>query len=656
MSWGSKFFAFLVSFGFASRSIAAPEYEGYAFIYFTGDSGNSESIFIAASEGNDALSWTELNDGEPILTSTEGTTGLRDPFVIRSPEGDTYFLIATDLKVADSGWDGTTTHGSRYLEIWESPDLINWSEQRHVLLSPETAGNTWAPEATYDNSLGEYVVYWASAIFDEEDPEHTGSSYQRLLYVTTSDFLTFSEPAVWQDTGKSRIDTTVLEVDGTFHRFTKDDNARGTGCTDIIHESSADLLAPYEDWDVLATCIGRNAGLDAIEGPLIFKSNPGDVNGQKYYLFVDEYSGRGYLPLETEDISAPDWQLSSSYNLPSSPRHGTVVPVSSDELSAIRNAYQKRKRSTEQQKRDSPVLPGLYADPNIAVFNCNYYIYATTDGYDGWGGKDFYVWKSPDLVSWTRADEPFLTLDGESGNVPWADGNAWAPTIIEREGKYYFYFSGNEPSSGEKMMGVAVADSPDGPFTAEEEPMIRNDEDVSTNQAIDPAAYYDPVSGKYFFFWGNGSPLYAELNDDMISIDWDTAAEISGLENFTEGIFVNHRDGLYHLTYSSGGTGDENYRVSYATATDIDGPWTYQGVILQKDPSNGILATGHSSIVNVPGTDDWYIAYHRFAIPDGDGNNRETTIDRVTFNNDTGLINEITPTLESVEGEVIPGC
>ena len=114
----------------------------------------------------------------------------------------------------------------------------------------------------------------------------------------------------------------------------------------------------------------------------------------------------------------------------------------------------------------SPVLPGLYADPNIAEFDGTYYIYATTDGFAGWGGKEFYVWKSTDLVDWERSEQPFLTLDGANGNVPWATGNAWAPTIIERDGKYYFYFSGHNAALNRKTIGVAVADSPEGPFTA----------------------------------------------------------------------------------------------------------------------------------------------------------------------------------------------
>ncbi len=117
-------------------------------------------------------------------------------------------------------------------------------------------------------------------------------------------------------------------------------------------------------------------------------------------------------------------------------------------------------------------------------------------------------------------------------------------------------------------------------------------------------------------------------------------------------MFFNYRNGLYHLTYSIDDTGSENYRVGYATATSMNGPWTYRGVILEKDLSLGIKGTGHSSIINVPGTDDWYIAYHRFAIPGGNGNNRETTIDRIEFGAD-GLMQKVTPTLESVSAQLI---
>jgi beta-xylosidase len=139
----------------------------------------------------------------------------------------------------------------------------------------------------------------------------------------------------------------------------------------------------------------------------------------------------------------------------------------------------------------------------------------------------------------------------------------------------------------------------------------------------------------------------------MLSLKNGTTRVITGLPEFREGIFMNYRKGLFHLTYSIDDTGSENYRVGYATSTSVHGPWTYHGIILQKNPSLGILATGHSSIINVPNTDDWYMAYHRFAIPNGNGTNRETTIDRVYFD-DQGLIKPVVPTLESVPPETIP--
>jgi beta-xylosidase len=640
------------------QAVELEPFEGYAFTYFTNNTLAGEKIYLAASEGNDALKWRELNNRQPILASTQGTKGLRDPFVIRSPEGDRFFLLATDLSIGSgTSWSDAVRKGSLYLEIWESSDLKTWSQQRHVKVSPPTAGNTWAPEAYYDTDLGAYVVFWASSLYDESDTERTGQTYHRMLYVTTRDFVTFSEPKVWQDAGMSRIDTTVIQEADTFYRFTKDEGGTGTGCTDIIQERSDSLLAPVAAWTQVVACIGRNAGTSSVEGPTVFKANPGDIHGEKYYLFVDEYTGRGYIPLETEDISKPNWKVSSSYKLPTSPRHGTVVPVTARELAGLTAAAKRSVLPRLGAKTGSPVLPGLYADPNIAVFGDNYYIYATTDGFPGWGGNVFYVWKSPDLVSWTRSAEPFLTLNGTSGNVPWATGNAWAPTIIERDSKYYFYFSGNNPEYNRKTIGVAVADTPEGPFTAQPTAMILNDGDVTTGQAIDPAVFEDPTTGKYYIFWGNGGSditpaLYAELTDDMLSLKSGTTRSIGGLPDFREGIFMNYRKGRFHLTYSIDDTGSENYRVGYATSTSVHGPWTYHGLILQKDASLGILATGHSSIINVPNTDDWYIAYHRFAIPNGSGTNREVTIDRLYFD-DQGLMKPVVPTLESVPAQPI---
>jgi beta-xylosidase len=124
------------------------------------------------------------------------------------------------------------------------------------------------------------------------------------------------------------------------------------------------------------------------------------------------------------------------------------------------------------------------------------------------------------------------------------------------------------------------------------------------------------------------------------------------LTDFREGLFINYRQGLFHITYSIDDTRSEDYRVGYATSTSVHGPWEYRGVVLEKDVEKGILGTGHSSIVQVPGTDDWYMAYHRFQIPGGNGTMRETTIDKVFFDEE-GIMKPVVPTLESVGPEVI---
>lgn len=156
-----------------------------------------------------------------------------------------------------------------------------------------------------------------------------------MLYATTKGFVTFSDTQVWQDGGMSLIDLTVIQEGGTFYRFTKDEGASGTGCSDIVQQHSSLLRATLESWTRDAACIGRNAGSASIEGPTVFTSNPGDVNGEKSYLFVDGYTGLGYIPLETADISKISWKVSASYILPASTRHGTVIPITATELASL---------------------------------------------------------------------------------------------------------------------------------------------------------------------------------------------------------------------------------------------------------------------------------------------------------------------------------
>jgi hypothetical protein len=320
---------------------AAADYEGYAFLYFK---NNDEKLYLAISNGNNILSFTEVNDGKPILTSTQGDKGLRDPYIIRSKEGDKFFILATDLCIlCGTGWGEAGRWGSRYLEIWETPDLINFSHQQHTLVSPKEYGMSWAPEAIYDSDADNYLVHWSSAIYNEtENPGREEAEYIRVVYATTEDFKTFSEPTVWEDyPPEGRIDVSVYrDNDGTYYRFTK---GVIDGCSDFLQESSPSLTAKQEDWSLIKSCIGKDLGTSDLEGPIILKTNPGDVNGERYVLLgdmiIDSSNNRGYVPLETDDLSSGVWRLGDTNSYPFHPRHGYVTPLTGDEMEALRAAY-----------------------------------------------------------------------------------------------------------------------------------------------------------------------------------------------------------------------------------------------------------------------------------------------------------------------------
>lgn len=346
--------------------------EAYVWTFFTGEGQGAERVSIAASKGNDALSWNTLNNGEPLFTSTVGTQGLRDPFIVRSPEGDRFYMIATDLKVAGLAGGFTTAQisGSKYIEVWESDDLVNWSEQRHVKVSTDFAGNTWAPEAYWDEELDTFVVFWASNLYPTTNAaDRTAVTYNRMMYATTDDFVTFSEAKVWSDVrrgnGLGLIDSTVARVGDTFYRFTKDEASMT-----IRQEKSTNLLATItgtlpsasgaaDQWTLVKERIasglpnGEPGGTyTSGEGPSIFPANDGDVNNLDWFLFIDQPNYHGgpnyYIPFGSNDITNGDsWQPLGAKlraNLPQNadggkPRHGTVIPVTRAEYQRVLEAY-----------------------------------------------------------------------------------------------------------------------------------------------------------------------------------------------------------------------------------------------------------------------------------------------------------------------------
>ena len=299
----------------------------------------------------------------------------------------------------------------------------------------------------------------------------------------------------------------------------------------------------------------------------------------------------------------------------------------------------------------NPVLKGRFADPEILYSHKThkFYIYPTTDGFTNWTGDVFHCFSSEDLRIWT--DEGII-IDLKK-DVAWADSRAWAPCIEEKKladgsYKYYYYFT------AETKIGVAVADDPTGPFKAMDKPLIaERPATADGGQCIDPDVFTDPVSGKTYLYWGNHFMAVSELEPSMIAIKPGTTKElIHSSKLYREGTYVFYRKGKYYFMWSQDDTRSPNYCVRYVKSdspTEIPDPETSK-VVLRKDAEHSIYGTGHHSVLNIPGTDIWYIVYHRFYWPDGvtmgreAGYNREVCIDRLYFD-ENGDILPVVPTI-----------
>ena len=308
----------------------------------------------------------------------------------------------------------------------------------------------------------------------------------------------------------------------------------------------------------------------------------------------------------------------------------------------------------------NPVLPGRFADPDMLIHEDRYYLYCTTDGYPSWAGTKFQVWSSEDMLDWTNHGviiDHAANANYDRGDgfmvcaVPWARDSAWAPAIIEKNGKFYLYFSGHWNSSGVKEITVAWADHPAGPFQTLPTPMLTlamcRAQGISMGQVIDPQIYTEKETGKSYMLFGNGNAAIVELGEDMISWVPGTMRNIAGATDFREAIMVNKIDGMYHFTWSCDDTGSENYHVKYGVSTNLYGPITYKGILLQKDNRYDIKGSAHHEILEHP-NGKFYIIYHRFWTPlgqyrtGGAGNHRETCIDELVYRN--GAFQPVTPT------------
>lgn len=282
----------------------------------------------------------------------------------------------------------------------------------------------------------------------------------------------------------------------------------------------------------------------------------------------------------------------------------------------------------------NPLFEGWYADPEAIIYDDKYWIFPT---YSAEYEKQvfFDCFSSPDLINWTKHYKILDTTD-----VYWARRAMWAPGVIEKKGKYYLFFSANDVHKGEVGgIGVSVADRPEGPYKdLLGKPLIN--EIVNGSQPIDQFVFKDDDNNYYMYYGGWQHCNVVKLKDDFTGLlpfsDGVIFKEVTP-QGYVEGPVMFKRESKYYFMWSEGGWGGPDYRVAYSIADNPFGPFKRFGIILQQD-SDVATGAGHHSVINIPGTDDWYIVYHRRPLTETSANSRVTCIDRMLFDKDGSIL------------------
>lgn len=289
----------------------------------------------------------------------------------------------------------------------------------------------------------------------------------------------------------------------------------------------------------------------------------------------------------------------------------------------------------------NPVITDKYtADPAALVYQDTVYLYAGHDQAEP--GRGFYdlrewlVYSSTDMVNWTEHPVPLRADDFD-----WASGDAWASEVIHHNGKFYWYTTVTHATVHGKAIGVAVSDSPTGPFRdARGSALVTNDMttdvDISWDD-IDPTVFVDD-DGQAYLFWGNTQLYYARLKDNMIELEGEI--QTIDLPHFTEAPWIHKKNGYYYLSYAY----KFPEKTAYAMSKNIEGPYHFKGIL---NEVAGNTNTNHQAIIDYKG--DSYFIYHNGSIPtEGGSYRRSVCIDYLYYNPD-GTMKRVVMTTEGVK-------
>lgn len=304
----------------------------YLFAHFKEkNTPDGEQVYFGISK--DGYNWEQVNDGNPILTSTLGEKGCRDIEIARLHTGG-FVIITTDLSIAYRmdeqyrvDWQKVNRTGSKCLRIWKTDDLVNFSEEKLIHMGRDDFGCLWAPEVFFDEENEEYLIHWGSTV--EED----NFSHMSIYCSTTKDFETFSKPKLYFTKDNEILDSHIVKVGDTYHLFYKNADKPPMN----MHATSKSLYGPYENDGKFQSLMEGLGNAGAYEAPTTLTLPDG-----RWCLLIDffgcEKEKMGYVPFISPEPGSNDFvRCDELFSFPYGFKHGGVIEITDEEYERLKN-------------------------------------------------------------------------------------------------------------------------------------------------------------------------------------------------------------------------------------------------------------------------------------------------------------------------------
>lgn len=305
--------------------------QAYLFVHFREKTTpDGEQVYFGLSK--DGFQWEEVNGANPVLWAYYGDKGVRD-FTITRCENGKFYIIATDLSLSygmrnqyHNSWEEIGRNGSKCFSVWESENLVDWSEQRLVRMGDEDFGCMWAPDILYDRENRDYLIHWSSS--------HKSNEYgpKGIYYSRTRDFQSYSVPQLlYRKEDSGVIDSAIYEEDGSYYMFVKSEG----NPEKIILLKAEHAAGPYFRQE------GFDKSMAEVESGLYEAPTAVRLENGKWCLFLDYYgvpgAGQGYVPFVADSLADGMFVRSEeAFSFPYGFKHGTILTISMEEYERIK--------------------------------------------------------------------------------------------------------------------------------------------------------------------------------------------------------------------------------------------------------------------------------------------------------------------------------